>query len=418
VYLQNLWPNLIIYASIESEPLPMTGSFMIDYRHPNSQPTTISGELALKRKLAQMLLITVFSFLALTTASAQLSTTNSPPALSSASSQNISSQLASLPEADALIYVNPRRILNEAAPRVMTAADLSKMRTLFDDLKKGSGVDPASIDYLVIALRFHKPAANLSFVPPEVVAVISGDFSSDSLLTLARLSLQDRLRDEKYGARTLAIMKIEPIAIAAEKNPLLKSFAEIGFAPLNANSIAVGNIGYLKAAIDAADGTGRISNNTVSSLLRDPNALASAAGSPLVSFAKSFGLLGTQTTPRDSRCDTTFGNFYTAITFDGNNFSVRGAMNADNPDTAKIINGLLSGLLQQAVTSVPDKAAQNVLNNLKLSANDNEVVLSADIPHQVVADFIREQSKPAAKVTAESPAKAPVRKKRTVRRRA
>jgi len=370
-----------------------------------------------KKTLAHALLTTIVSFLALTTASAQVSTTTSRAAVSSASSQNVSGLLANLPEADALIYINPRRILNEAAPRVIAAPDVAKMRILFEDLKKGVGVDPASIDYLVIALRFHKPAGDLSFVPPEAIAVISGDFSSDSILTVARLSLQDKVRDEKYGARTLAIMKIDPVAAAAEKNPLLKSFAEIGFAPLNSSTIAVGNIGYLKAAMDAFDGTGRIASNTVSSLLRDPNALVSAAGSPLASFAKSFGLLGTQATPRDSRCDTTFGNFYMAITFDGNNFSVRGAMNADNPDSAKIINGLLSGLLQQAATSVPDKTTQNVLSNLKLGANENEVVLSADIPQQLVADFIREQSKPAAKVTVQSPAKGPVRKKRTVRRR-
>lgn len=372
----------------------------------------------MKNRPAQVLLIAILFLLVSTTVSAQVSTKTSTPALSSSSKQGISSLLMSLPEADTLVYVNPRRILNEVAPRVMAAPDVAKMRMLFEDLKMGVGVHPANIDYIVIALRFHKPTADLSFVPPEVLAVISGDFSSDSLLTLARLSLQDKVRDEKYGARTLAIMKIDPVAAAAEKNPILKSFAEIGFAPLNSSSIALGSIGYLKAAMDAADGTGRVSNTTISSLLRDPNALVSAAGSPLSSFAKSFGLLGTQTTPRDSRCDTTFGNFYTAITFDGNNFSVRGAMNADNPDSAKIISGLLSGLLQQAVTSVPDKTTQSVLNNLKLAANENEVVLSADIPHKLVADFIREQSKPAAKVTTQSSPKPPARKRRTVRRRA
>src|SRR4030095_7075838 len=118
----------------------------------------------------------------------------------------------------------------------------------------------------------------------------------------------------------------------------------------------------------------------ISSLLRDPNALVSAAGSPLTAFVKSFGLLGTQTTPREPRCETAFGNFYGAITMEGNNFNVRGAMNADNPDTAKIINGLLSGLLQQAVNSIPDKAAQKILNGLKLTAAESEVLISAAIP--------------------------------------
>ena len=39
--------------------------------------------------------------------------------------------LSTLPEADALIYVSPQRILNDAAPRVMTPVEVSKMRSAF-----------------------------------------------------------------------------------------------------------------------------------------------------------------------------------------------------------------------------------------------------------------------------------------------
>src|SRR5881275_2922027 len=67
--------------------------------------------------------------------------------------QNSQTALASLPEADTLIYVSPQRILNEAAPRVMAPAELTKMRASFGDIKKAIGVDPATIEYLVIAVR-------------------------------------------------------------------------------------------------------------------------------------------------------------------------------------------------------------------------------------------------------------------------
>jgi hypothetical protein len=333
--------------------------------------------------------------------------------------QSIAASLATLPEADTLIYLNPRRILNDAVPRVAPPADVASMRKAFEDIKKDVGVDPAQLDYIVIALRFRKPAPDLSFNPPEVIAVVSGDLSADSLMTAALLALQEKVREETHGARKIAITKIDPIAEAAEKNPLLKSFAEIGFVPLNTNTIAVGNVGYLKAALDAADGTGRIANTSVTSLVRDPNALLSAAGSPLAAFAKSFGLLGTQETPRDPRCETTFGNFYAAVTLEGNNFNLRGAMNADNPDTAKIILGLFSGLFQQAVSAIPDKDAQTILNAMKLTAQESEVVISASIPEATVADILRQQSQPKATAPPTSgPAKTPApRKKRRVVRR-
>lgn len=322
---------------------------------------------------------------------------------SAAVAQNNAAALANLPEADALIYINPQRIVNEAAPRVMPPAEITKMRSAFADFKKSTGIDPASVEYLVLAVRFNKPAADLSFVAPDIMIVAGGDFSSDSLMTLSELYLQDKARVEKYGSKSITLMKIDPIVAQAEKTPILKAYAEVGIVPLSANSIAIGNLHYLKSAIDAAGGNGRISDARLESLLRDPYVLAAASGAPLGAFLKSIGMMGLENTSRASRCDTPFGDFYAAITMNGANFSLRGAMNADNPDTAKIINNLLSGLMKEGVNSIPDKQAAALLQTMKMSARDNEIFWEADIPEKVVADYIRMEPKPEASVTAPAP---------------
>ena len=317
--------------------------------------------------------------------------------------QNSAAALASLPEADALIYVSPQRILNEAAPRVMPPAEITKMRTTFADMKKSTGIDPSMIEYLVIAVRFNKPATDLSFVAPDLMAVVGGDFSSDALITLGQTYLEDKARIEKHGSKSIMVMKVDPIAAQAVKTPILKPYSEIGIVPLSANSIAIGNLRYLQSALDAAEGNGRISAATLESLLRDPNALLASSGAPLAAFAKSIGLMGLENTSRASRCDTPFGNFYAALTMTGTSFQLRGAMNADNPDTAKIINNLLSGLMQQGIESVPDKKAQTILQSLKMSARENEIVWEADIPDKVVADYLRSESKPTTSTTKPAP---------------
>ena len=331
--------------------------------------------------------------------------------------QNPQAALANLPEADTLIYVSPQRILNEAAPRVVDPAELTKMRSGFADLKKSVGIEPSSVEYLVLAVRFNKPASDLSFVAPDIMAVIGGDFSSDSLMTLGQLYLQDRVRVEQYGSKSITLIKVDPIVAQAEKNPILKPFTEIGVVPLTANSLAIGNLRYLKSAIDAANGNGRISSASLESLLRDPNALISASGAPLASFMKSFGMLGLENTSRESHCDTSFGNFYAALTMTGTSFSLRGAMNADNPDTARIIQGLIWGLMQQGISAVPDKDAQTMLKALKLTARESEIVVEADIPDKVVVDMLKSATAPkasAAPVKSSAPAtKRPVRRKRT-----
>ena len=366
-------------------------------------------------KYRPLLLLLLFPFVLLVFRETNAQTTSTVRADVNSTTQNIAAALASLPEADTLIYINPRRILNDALPRVLPASDLAELRKGLEDVKKDAGVDLSNLDYVVVAMRFRKPAADLSFTPPEVMAVASGDLSADSLMTMVQLALQEKAREETHGAKKIAIMRIDPIAEAAEKNPLLKSFSEIGFTALNTNTIAVGTVGYVKAAVDAANGEGRIANSAITSLVRDPNALISAAGSPLAAFAKSFGLLGTQETPRDPRCETSFGNFYAAVTQQGTAFDVRGAMNADNPDTAKIINGLLMGLMQTASVSLSEKE-RSVLDSIKLSSNESEVVISGSIPEATIAELIKQQTSKTT-VTAPTGTTTTPAKKKVIRRK-
>jgi len=359
---------------------------------------------------------------------AQLRVNNSREAANvsniSPATQAVINSLANLPEADLLIYINPQRILNEAVPKFLPEKDIEGMRKGFEDMKKTAGVDPTKLDYLVIAVRFRKPTADLNFQAPEFMVVSSGDFGAEALMTLAHTASQGKLRDESYGGKTMGLMTIEPMVKEAEKNPFLKSFTEFGVVALNANTIATGTPGYLRAAIDAGDGKGRISTQALAFLVRDPNALISMAGSPWGSFAKSFGMMGTETTPRTPRCETRIGDFYAALTMDATNFSYRGVSNADNPDTARIFANLYAGLLQYAIKSIPDPTAQTILKGFAITAEGDEVLVRADFPQQMILDLIKQRMKPkdptqvtvTAPMTPETPPKPPVKRRRARRR--
>jgi hypothetical protein len=96
----------------------------------------------------------------------------------------------------------------------------------------------------------------------------------------------------------------------------------------------------------------------------------------------------------------------------GTNFNVRGAMNADNPDTAKIISGLMAGLMQQGINAVPDKQAQSVLQSIKMTPRENEIIWEADIPEQAIADLFK-PDKPSNVAPKPATTRKPVRRKRT-----
>jgi hypothetical protein len=315
-------------------------------------------------------------------------------AASSARSQAIVNSLSNLPEADTLVYINPRRILTEVVPKFMSQKDLEGMRQGFEEAKKKAGVDPTKIDYVVIAVRFKKPTADLKFQAPEFMVVSSGEFSADTLLGLARSVSPGKIRDETYGDKTIGLMTIDPIVKESEKNPFLAAFAEVGMVSLNANTIATGTPAYLRSAIDANAGKDRINPENLKSLVRDPDALISFAGRPWHSFAESFGMLGTETTPRTPTCETKMGDMYAALTTDATNFMIRGVTNADNPDTAKILANLYSSLLRYAAATIKDPSVEQVLNGLTLTAEGDEVLLRADFPHQMVIDLIQKQMKP------------------------
>jgi len=340
-------------------------------------------------------------------------------ATNASASQTIVSSLSNLPDADELIYISPHRVLTEAAPRVLPDAELAKMRADLSEVKKQTGIDPANIDFIVFQVRFKKPTAELNFSLPEYLAVASGDFSAETILVLIRQASGGKLRDEKYGSRTISLLMIPEIAQEAQKNSFLKPLSELAIATIGGNTIVAGTPAYVRAAMDAADGKGRINADILNSLMRDPTALISTAGSPMLAFAKTFALLGTENNPRTSRCDSKLGDFYAGITMDATSFKLRGAMNADNPDTAKIIKSLLSSLLQQATSSIKDSQAQSVLSSLVITPTETEVLLQADISQQAVADFIREQAKPKKQEVSKPVPPKPATKSRhrTTRRR-
>ena len=329
--------------------------------------------------------------------------------------QNVIASLSNLPEADVLIFINPQRILNEVVPKVMPAKDVEEMRKGFEMAKQMAGVDPTKVDYIVLAVRVKKPTGDLNFQPPEIMAVASGDFSSEALMTLARMASQGKLRDQKYGNKTLGLMTIDPLVKEAEKNPILKSFTEVGVVTLTPNSIAVGSPSYLRAAVDAGEGKDRITAETLNSLVRDSNALISIAGRPFYAFGKAFGMHGTEVTARAPKCDTRLGDFYAAVTMDATNFMLRGAINEDNPDTAKIFSNLFSGMFRFALSNIKDPAMQSLANNIAIAAEGDEVTVRADFPQQMVIEMVKKAMAPPPKKA--EPATAPEKRKTPVRRR-
>lgn len=305
--------------------------------------------------------------------------------------------LSTLPEFDAVLYLNTSRILNDAIPRLLPEKQLNDLHDGMDQLKTSTTIDLSHVEQVVVVARFNKLSPGVMIPIPDAMIVARGDFDAKFMLGVATLMSDGKLREEKYGAHSLYTFSLSKDAKNA--NPFEAAFSEIAITSLDANSIAVGNTNYIKMALNAADGGMRVKPETLARLVRDPNALMSAAGSPLVAFAKVLGLKILENP--DPNCMTRFGEYYVSLTMTNDAFKINGILNADNPDTAAIVKALLTGLFNEGKSLVGDKSAQSMFDQLKLSVEGDEIIAEASITQDMASKFVRDMlapkpSKPAA----------------------
>src|SRR2546423_4280733 len=186
--------------------------------------------------------------------------------------------LASFPDSQAVLFINAHRIVNEMLPRVMPAVEYQEMLAQAQKV----GFDARGLEYVAVGARFAEPAPPSGL--PEFVVIVHGNFNADSMLTLARVGLESEKvtrRQETYGTKTLEIIDTANVGKMMEGNTEGKPeeqskpspYPEIAATAFDANTIIVGVPAYVKAAIDAAGGQGRLKSSTLELASHDPQTL-------------------------------------------------------------------------------------------------------------------------------------------------
>ncbi|HYY95444.1 MAG TPA: hypothetical protein VE713_13070 [Pyrinomonadaceae bacterium] len=320
--------------------------------------------------------------------------------------------LASLPDSQVVLFVNARRIVNDLLPRVMPAADYRK---LIGDAQKG-GFDLRQLDYAAVAIRFADPAPAGGL--PEFLVVVRGDFNADALLMLARLAAGSqnlKSRQETYGSKTLDIFETERVARAvsgadgigspeggkSRSNP----YPEVALTTLDSRTLVAGVPAYVKAAIDASGGRGRLSAPTLDLAAREPQALWSLTAvlpPTLADYVHKFGV------PPNEELDKTLAwlkQFSLSQGMDALDLTFRAALLTDQPEHASALSGLARMGLVALQTELAGEAAKKnnkdaadarrALSVLKTVVNRTEgstLIISAAVPVSTVAELVRKQS--------------------------
>jgi hypothetical protein len=343
-----------------------------------------------------VLLLAVAAIVSISAVTSAQDTATPPPATA------VAPDLSSLPDADLVVYMNPAKIVNEAMPKLVPAKQLTDLNNSLDQLKKMLSVDPRKMSYIALAARMRKPVGAEPVPLPEYLLVIKGGVGAGTLMGLLQLGGQN-VHTEKYGSHDLYTYTVKDIAKKSEQLPLLGSYAEFGLTILHDDMYVAGTTGFVKAAIDADEGRGRLKPQLAQSIVRDPENLISISGSLLTGLARSIALIDSAR-PGAWDCLNSFGQGYLALRQTESGLRITGALNGDNPETAGILKNMITFLLKQAESFVPDPEMKTVLQALHVSVEGNEIVGSGDISQTTINSWLEKKTPPPPPAAVAQPA--------------
>ena len=321
--------------------------------------------------------------------------------------------LTTLPDSQAVLFVNARRIINELLPRILPPAEYQKLLAQAQKY----GFDARGVEYMAVGARLADPAPANGL--PEFVVVVRGNFNADSLLALGRVAMGGQnmqSRRETYGSKTIEIIDLQslsqPPAGGADPNapkPKPMPYPEVGVMALDANTLAVGVPSYLRAAVDSAGGSGGLRSSMIDLAARDPQALWSLTVEMPPTLAEYLHKAGL---PANAEADQMIGwvkQVSLANGMDALNYTLSAAVLTDAPEHASAFSGLVrmgllaaqTALSQQAAKLTPKdkdyartRTALNTIKNFVNRTEGNTLLLSVSAPQQTINELIKKEMAP------------------------
>jgi len=329
--------------------------------------------------------------------------------------------LTGFPDSQAVLFVNARRITGEVLPRLLPKAEYDKMI----QQSRQVGFDVRDIDYIAAGIRFADPARPSGI--PEVLVVARGRFSPEALLTLARglASTQNvQPREETHAGRTITVFELpskgqgegqgdgQAPGEGQGAKPSPMPFKEVAAVALDANTLVVGVPAYVRAAVEAANGQGRLKSSLLELAARDPQALWSLTAELPENLAEYGRKVGVPQNEEVNRVIGWLRQVSLSNGMDALNMTVRAAVLTDSPEQASALSGLvrmgLTALEASAEADIEKKRAKPreawqariALNAIRTFVNQTEgstVILGVSIPRAALAEIIQKEfvKKPA-----------------------
>lgn len=195
-----------------------------------------------------------------------------------------------LPASDGVVVFDPKRFLNDALPKVLSANQpmMSEVTTKIDEMAAKTGIDLRKFDQVAVGVSMKRVGAKGFEIEP--VAIASGDINAGAMIAVGKLAANGAYREEKIGGKTAYVftakdvLKNAPVKpnntkignmIEQAVNSLTK---EVAVAALDTNTVVLGSLPRIRETLE---GKSKVSADITGLLTSKETAVAAFAFKPI-----------------------------------------------------------------------------------------------------------------------------------------
>jgi len=287
--------------------------------------------------------------------------------------------MSSLPDSDAVAQVKVKQLLNEAMPRMLAnnPTKLSEINASIDKFKDRTGLDPRMFQQLALGVRFTYPTEGVT--KAQTVALANGSFSAAAMMAAGRVASNGKYREEKYRDKTIYIFTLN------ENIKLLGVFdvtiGELAAAPLDTNTLALGDPAAVRAAIDVPRNRKNANAELIALANHDPNAIIGFGANMSEQLVENLDIGNAPIASDLKALRQVYGSVGTTTT----DLQLFLAARAVNATAAKSLSDTLEGLkifgaaMVGRLSGAKGVLAKSALSNMKIVADANELQIRTSV---------------------------------------
>jgi hypothetical protein len=331
-------------------------------------------------------MLAAVAFLALTAVQASAQTRQQTATVAPGAA---SSLLPGLPASDVAMFVDVQKVLNDALPRALSGdkAKLAQINSEIDSFKTRYGIDARQFERVAVALRFNNRSP--SVVTADTVSLAQGRFNAGAMIAAARLAMKGKYREQKYAGQTIYTFSInDRVKWLGLVNMRV---SDVSVVALDSNTLALGDLNLVQAAVDAHGGRGRISPELVQMATRRADAILGFAATVPAYVSQNVGFDNEEISKSIQSIRQAYGSIGTTAT----GFDMQMVARTEKPEQAQNLNDSFAALKQFSsfiIAQLPaDKAklAQNVIDNMKVTTEGTDLQIRLEVAQTDIASLVR-----------------------------